>query len=117
MDSAILEMAIIGYQNELDKLSARITKIRRQLVSHDSPKVTVGADHSGLRRTLSASARARIGAAERARWAAYKREIGVSPKARPATGKRKLSAAGKRAIREANRKRWAKFHKARKATA
>jgi hypothetical protein len=119
MDSAILEMAIIGYQNELNKLSARIAEIRRQLVPHDGfgPKVAADTDHSGPRRKLSASARARIAAAQRARWAAYKGAKGAPQKTRPATAKRKLSAAGRRAIREANRKRWAKFHKARKTTA
>lgn len=56
------------------------------------------------RRTMSASARARIGAAQRARWAKAKWKKG--PKA--SGGRRKMSAAAKAKIAAAARARWAK---------
>ena len=31
IDKAVLEMAVVGYQHELDKLSARMAEIRTQL--------------------------------------------------------------------------------------
>ncbi len=61
----------------------------------------------GRRRTMSAAARARIAAAQRARWA---RVRGTTMAAvRPAvTAVRMISAAGRARLAEAARKRWAK---------
>lgn len=56
------------------------------------------------RRTMSPQARARIAAAQRARWAKQKGD--ASPKA-DAKPKRRMSAAGRKAIAAAARKRWA----------
>src|SRR5262249_31107165 len=55
-------------------------------------------------RTISAAARARIAAAQRARWARQRRG---SAKAQSIT-RRKISAAGLARIRAAQRARWAK---------
>ena len=64
-------------------------------------------------RTLSAAARARIAAAQRARWAKVKRgQIGnvvTMPK------KRTMSAAARKRIAAAQRARWAKMKAAKKA--
>jgi hypothetical protein len=126
VDSTILEMAIVGYQSEVEKISAKIADIKEQLGQRGPgrPKATVaaatttGTDHAGpqKRRTISKAGRARIAAAQRARWAAQKKQQAqpVTP-AKPK--KRKLSAAGLRAIREATKKRWAAFHKAQRAAA
>jgi len=119
VDNAILEMAIIGYQSELGRISAKIADIKAQLgqPGPGRPKATVAAaaatDHAApaKRRTMSKSARARIAAAQRARWAAQKKQ-----RAQPAEAakpkKRKLSAAGLKAIRAATKKRWAAYRKA-----
>jgi hypothetical protein len=65
---------------------------------------------------MSKSARARIAAAQQARWAAQKKQ--QAQPAQPAKPKkRKLSAAGLKAIREATKRRWAAYRKARNATA
>jgi len=114
-DNTLLEMAIVGYQSEAKKISAKIADIKAQLGQRGPgrPKATVatatGADQAApaKRRTISKAGRARIAAAQRARWAAQKQQ--QAPK------KRKLSAAGLKAIREATRKRWAAFHKAQRA--
>ena len=123
-DNTLLEMAIVGYQSRLETISAKIADIKAQLGQRGPgrPKATVaaaaGTEHAApqKRRTMSKAGRARIAAAQRARWAALKRQ-----QAQPATSakpkKRKLSAAGLKAIREATKKRWAAYRKARQAAA
>jgi hypothetical protein len=64
------------------------------------------------RRKLSASARARIAAAQRTRWA----KVREAAKVVPIRAKRTLSAAARRKIAAAQRARWAKV-KAWKKTA
>ena len=113
VDNSIAEMAIVGYQSELERLSAKIVEIKAQLGQRGPgrPKTAAtGTAHAGpqQRRTISAAGRARIAAAQRARWAAQKKQ-----QAQPAKPKkRKLSAAGLKAIREATKKRWAAYRKA-----
>jgi len=113
VDNTILEMAIVGYQEQLGRLTAKIAEIKAQLgqPGPGRPQTTTAeTDHAGpaKRRTISAAGRARIAAAQRARWAAQKRQQGQSA----APKKRKLSAAGLKAIREATKKRWAAYRKA-----
>ena len=124
VDKTILEMAIVGYQSEIERISAKIADIKTQLGQHGPgrPKAAVatatGTDHAGpqKRRTISKAGRARIAAAQRARWAAQKKQ--QAQPAQPAKPKkRKLSAAGLKAIREATKKRWAAYRKAQKAAA
>lgn len=121
VDSTILEMAIVGYQSEIQKISLKIADIKTQLGQHGPgrPKATAtGTDHTGpqKRRTISKAGRARIAAAQRARWAAQKRQQ-AQPSQPAKPKKRKLSAAGLKAIREATKKRWAAYRKAREAAA
>ena len=104
-DSTILEMAIVGYESQLEQISAQIADIKAQLGQRGPGRPKAPAQK---RRTISAAGRARIAAAQRARWAAQKRQ-----QAQPAKPKkRKLSAAGLRAIREATKKRWDAYRKA-----
>jgi len=121
VDRTILEMAIVGYQNEVKRISAQIADIKARLGVRGPgrPKATAavasGTDHSGpqKRRTISKAGRARIAAAQRARWAAQKKQQAQSETPK----KRKMSAAGLRAIREASKKRWAAYRKAHNAAA
>ena len=64
---------------------------------------------TGGRRTMSAAARARIAAAQRARWARTRGQkvVSIAPK-------RHISAAGLARIRAANRARWARVRAAKK---
>ena len=122
-DNTLLEMAIVGYQSELEKISAKVADIKAQLGQRGPglPKATVATatetDHVGpqKRRTISKAGRARIAAAQRARWAALK-ERQAQP-AQPKPKKRKMSVAGLKAIREGTKKRWAAYRKAKKAAA
>jgi hypothetical protein len=67
---------------------------------------------TGARRKISASGRARIAAAQRARWAKVrgtgKQNVVTMPK------KKKMSAAARRKIAAAQRARWAKVKAAQK---
>ncbi len=62
------------------------------------------------KRRMSPEGRARIAAAQRARWAKEGAKEVTPPPATETKPKRKLSAAGRRAIREGVKKRWAMFH-------
>src|SRR5438477_7767045 len=75
-----------------------------------------GVSRTGTRRNISAAGRARIAAAQRARWAKVRRNGGQKqvvgmPK------KKTMSAAARRKIATAQRARWAKVKAAQKKTA
>ena len=72
-------------------------------------KLNSGSSYTRPRHALSASARRRIGLAQKARWAKAK---GRAPK-----HKRTISAAGRKRIAAAARSRWAKFRAAKKKAA
>ena len=63
---------------------------------------------TGTRGTLSAAARARIGAAQRARWAKVRAGGGQTPKVVTVPKRRTMSASARRKIAAAQRARWAK---------
>jgi len=67
-------------------------------------------------RKLSAAARARIVAAQRARWAKFRGNNGAKKKVVPIRAKRTMSADARKKIAAAQRARWAKV-KATKKTA
>ena len=67
---------------------------------------------TGIRRKISAAGRARIAAAQRARWAKIRRKsAGSAPK------RKTMSAAARRKIAAAQRARWAKVKAAQKKSA
>lgn len=65
-------------------------------------------------RKLSASARARIAAAQRARWAKVRENKAAQAKVVPIRRKRTLSAAARNKIAAAQRARWAKVRAGKK---
>jgi hypothetical protein len=90
IDQQTLEMALIGYESEKQRVEATITQIQ-SLLRHRGPGLpkaaSDGTERSApRRRALSAPARRRIAAAQRKRWAAIKKA-----QAAPAKPKRKLS--------------------------
>ena len=92
---------IIALKQQIEKLSAKLETL-------------AGGSSAPLGRppkkkwTMSASARAKIGAAQRARWAKAKGA------AKPAKKKRTMSAAGRARIVAAQKARWAKIKAAKK---
>ena len=109
IDQALLEAALVGYLHQRDEITAKIAEIQEQL--GQAPKEPAG---SGDRSTgMSPSARARIAAAQRKRWAEYHKNGGkkvTASKAAPKTApKRVLSPAARKRIADATRKRWAAY--------
>ena len=92
---------IIGLKQQIEKLSAQLESIA------GGSAAPVGRPPK-KKWTMSAAARAKIAAAQRARWAKVK---GV---AKPAKKKRTMSAAGRAKIAAAARARWAKVRAAKK---
>lgn len=90
---ANLDTIVRELQSERDRLDAAITA----LTSINGNKPQTGSK-------MSAAARARISAAQKARWA--------RAKARSTKPKRHISPAGLARIRAAQRARWAKVRKA-----
>src|SRR6476469_9855267 len=97
---------IDGIIQELQQERARIDQAIRALTSSNGSAANVSP-----KRTMSASARRRIAAAQRARWAKQKGTRTATATARP---KRRISAAGIARIRAASKARWAKVRAAAK---
>jgi hypothetical protein len=74
-DENTLQMALIGYQIEKEKIEARIRDLQAQLrgrrvaISDAKP----GQGTPKVKRVLSAAARARIAAAQKKRWAEHRK--------------------------------------------
>jgi hypothetical protein len=96
-------------KKEQDRLSKELRGIGAALAAFG----TAYGKSNGSRR-LSASARARIAAAQKARWAKVRENAGKSAKAVPIRGKRTLSAAGRRKIAAAQRARWTRVRAGKK---
>jgi len=92
------------------QLKAERDQVARQVERLDAALAALNGSHGKLRGTLSASARARIAAAQRARWAKVK-----ASKNGTATPKRTMSVAARKKIAAAQRARWAKVKAGKKA--
>jgi hypothetical protein len=88
-----------------DEIEA-LTKQLNALLGGSASVTAIKAVEGGM----SAAGRARIAAAQRARWAKVKAKTARGPvaAAKPAMKKRKISAAGLAAIKAAQKARWAK---------
>lgn len=108
-DKSLLAMALVGYQAQIGKINAAIAEIQARLGHRGPGRPTASTDGAApKKRTMSTSARRRIAAAQRKRWAAVKQAKSATKPAK----KRKMSAAARKRIGEATRKRWAAFRKA-----
>jgi hypothetical protein len=96
-------------KDQIEALTQQLNSILGGAVSVSVAKAPKGG--------MSSAGRARIAAAQRARWAKIHAAKGgtqaVKPK--PAMKRRKLSAAGLAAIKAAQKARWAKIKAAKKA--
>ena len=77
-------MALVGYELEKQKIEAKIQEIRSQLGGRNTG-TRAGESAKGAggakRRTLSVSARRRIAAAQRKRWAEHRKKQAQTAKA------------------------------------
>jgi hypothetical protein len=76
-DDTTLQMALIGYEVERQRIESKIKEIQMQL-GHTQGRSTAGApaakEGGPKKRVLSAAARKRIAAAQRKRWAAHRKK-------------------------------------------
>ena len=93
--------------NLREKIEALENKLIKLAGSTANP---VAAETPKKRRKMSAAARARIGAAQKARWA----KVNANKAAKPAKKKFTMSAAAKAKISAAAKARWAKYRAAKK---
>jgi|SRR5258705_6290783 len=95
----------------LNQLEQERTRLASQLESLNNAITALnGTGNKGSGRRMSAAGRARIAAAQRARWAKLKGKKVVSITAR----KRTMSPANRKKVAAAQRARWAKWRKAQK---
>jgi cell division septum initiation protein DivIVA len=78
-DLGILEMALIGYQVEKEKIEGKIRELQAQLKGKKAPAKKPGIVR--VKRVMSGAARARIAAAQKKRWAEYHKRQAASGKA------------------------------------
>ena len=75
-DTSLLEAALIGYGAERQKIQEKIAEIHARLNGGTRRTATRVADTPKTtgRRRMSAASRKRIGAAQKARWAEYRKK-------------------------------------------
>ncbi len=81
-DLTTLQMALVGYQYEKQKIEDRIREIEAQLKGkHIAPAVS-GDERkpAGVKRVLSPAARKRIAAAQKKRWAEHRKRVAAQTK-------------------------------------
>jgi hypothetical protein len=76
LDKSTLEAALVGYQQQLQQIEAKMAELRRQL--GEAPAAAPAAKRARKapgkqKHRMSAEGRARIAAAQRARWAKAKK--------------------------------------------
>jgi hypothetical protein len=75
-DLTTLEMALVGYQIERQKLEDKIRQIQAQLKGkHVAIPSAAAGRKTGVKRVLSADARRRIAAAQKKRWAEHRKRV------------------------------------------
>jgi len=82
-DLTTLQMALVGYQIEKQKIDDKIREIQAQLKGKRGPGAppAAGAKKTGVvKRVLSPSARRRIAAAQKKRWAEHRKRMAQSGK-------------------------------------
>jgi riboflavin biosynthesis pyrimidine reductase len=102
----IVEAAISGFEAQKARLNEQIAELRAMLNGSSTGTAAAPETTPRKRRKMSASARRRIAAAQRARWAKVRGESGPALATKPARKKRKISPEGLRNIIAATKKRW-----------
>jgi hypothetical protein len=100
-------------RKERDQAATRVEQLDAALAALTG----VSGKRTGTRRKISAAGRARIAAAQRARWARVRTKSGQKQNVVSMPKKKTMSAAARRKIAAAQRARWAKVKAAQKKTA
>jgi len=72
-DLSTLQMALVGYQLEKQRIETRIQEIQAQLKGKAVASPATAAKPEGTKRVLSPAARKRIAAAQKKRWAEHRK--------------------------------------------
>ena len=107
LTSQIIEAAIKGFQSQKAEIDSQIAELRSMLDSRRTKSAVVPSEDGRPRRKFSRAARAKMAAAQKARWAGIKQGSAPTQTDSAKPKKRKLSAAGRKAISVAAKKRWA----------
>ena len=76
-DPGILQAALLGYQQQLEEINAKIADLRRRLGGRGPAAAASSAPRATQKKhRISPEGRARIAAAQRRRWAAAKKAAG-----------------------------------------
>jgi hypothetical protein len=78
-DATTLQMALVGYEIEKQKIQDKIREIETILGNSQGPATKKG--EAPRRRKLSAAARRRIAAAQKRRWAEHRKKAAQAAKA------------------------------------
>ena len=73
-DTTLLQMALMGYEAELQKIQEKIDEIQRRLGGRNLRVTTADAPAKLGRRRMSAAARRKIALAQKRRWAEYRKK-------------------------------------------
>ena len=80
-DLTTLQMALVGYQIEKQKIEDKIRELQGQLKGKRVMMPSAAANRRpGVKRVLSAAARRRIAAAQKKRWAEHRRRAAAAGK-------------------------------------
>jgi len=80
-DAATLQMALVGYELEKQKIEDKIRSLQAQLKGKRTAAPAAGEEKAPApRRNLSAAARKRIAAAQRKRWAEHRKRVAAQAK-------------------------------------
>ena len=81
-DLSTLQMALVGYQMERQKIDDRIREIQAKLKGKHVGVPSAGAEKKPVvKRVLSPDARRRIAAAQKKRWAEHRKRVAAAAKA------------------------------------
>jgi len=79
LDRATMEAALVGYQRQLEEIQEKMAELRRRLggtAGRASTPRSGGESKAPRKHRMSPEGRARIAAAQKARWAKFKRKSG-----------------------------------------
>lgn len=74
LDRATMEAALLGYQRQLEEIQSKMAELRRRLGGKGPAPAVASPGKSPRKHRMSAEGRARIAAAQKARWAKFKKK-------------------------------------------
>jgi hypothetical protein len=79
-DLTTLQMALVGYQIEREKIDQKISELQARLKGKRGPVAAAEKKSTGVKRILSPEARKRIAAAQKKRWAEHRKRMAQAGK-------------------------------------